>query len=78
MRGTSRQARHAALTTRFRVFLVFLSLAVILILVRCIYRIDELSNGYNGTLIHDENLFIGLEGVYVAPSPRLAWRLTLC
>ena len=29
----------------------------------CCYRIDELSDGYNGPLIHNEGLFIGLEGV---------------
>ena len=43
----------------------FLSLAILLILIRCIYRIDELSDGYSGPLIHDEGLFVGLEGVYV-------------
>ncbi len=47
----------------FKVFVAFLSLAIVLILVRCIYRIDELSQGYTGPLIHDEGLFIGLEGV---------------
>ena len=46
-------------------FVVFLSLAITLILIRCAYRIDELSDGYNGPLIHNEPLFIGLEGVYV-------------
>lgn len=49
----------------FRVFVAFLSLAIILILIRCIYRIDELSDGYNGPLIHDEGLFVGLEGVMI-------------
>lgn len=51
------------LSRSFKVFVFFLSLAVILILIRCAYRIDELSDGYNGPLIHDEGLFIGLEGV---------------
>ncbi|KAL8834571.1 MAG: hypothetical protein Q9170_003699 [Blastenia crenularia] len=49
----------------FKVFVGFLSLSILLILIRCIYRIDELSDGYNGPLIHDEGLFIGLEGVMV-------------
>ena len=51
------------LPTKFKIFVGFLSLAIICILIRCIYRIDELSDGYNGPLIHDQGLFIGLEGV---------------
>ena len=51
------------LGTRFKVYLGFLSLAIVLILIRCVYRIDELSDGYDGPLIHNEGLFIGLEGV---------------
>lgn len=37
---------------KFKVFCAFLALAVILILVRCCYRIDELSDGYHGPLNH--------------------------
>lgn len=56
------------LATRVRVFLAFLSLAITLILVRCIYRAYELSQGYRDSdLITDETLFIVLEGVYVDP-----------
>jgi len=51
------------LSTPFKVFCFFLGLAILLILIRCAYRIDELSDGYNGPLIHNEGLFIGLEGV---------------
>ena len=51
------------LPASFKTFAGFLSLAIILILIWCAYRIDELSNGYNGPLIHNEGLFIGLEGV---------------
>ncbi|KAL8916347.1 MAG: hypothetical protein Q9208_008571 [Pyrenodesmia sp. 3 TL-2023] len=53
------------LSRAFKVFVGFLSLATVLILIRCIYRIDELSEGYSGDLIHNEGLFIGLEGVMV-------------
>lgn len=53
------------LATSFKVFVAFLSLAILSILIRCVYRIDELSNGYSGPLIHNEGLFIGLEGVWV-------------
>ncbi|KAL9622429.1 MAG: hypothetical protein Q9160_003274 [Pyrenula sp. 1 TL-2023] len=51
------------LPKEFKIFVCFLSLAFLLILVRCIYRIDELSEGYSGPLIHNEGLFIALEGV---------------
>lgn len=53
------------LPTKFRIFAGFLSLALLLILARCVYRIDELSEGYSGNLIHNEGLFIALEGAYV-------------
>jgi hypothetical protein len=44
-------------------FVVFLSLGITLILVRCCYRIDELSGGYGSNEFRDEGKFIGLEGV---------------
>ncbi|KAJ3497839.1 hypothetical protein NLG97_g1594 [Lecanicillium saksenae] len=44
-------------------FLSFLTTAVLIILARCIFRADELKDGYNGTTVKDEGLFIGLEGV---------------
>ncbi|KAL1868224.1 hypothetical protein VTK73DRAFT_3786 [Phialemonium thermophilum] len=50
---------------RFRVYFIFLSLAILLILVRCVYRIDELSDGYFGPLFHNEEVFYGLESVMV-------------
>lgn len=49
-----------------KVFAGFLCLAIVLILARCCYRIDELSHGYSGEkakLVPNEGLFIGLEGV---------------
>ena len=48
---------------RFKSFVIMLSLAITLILIRCAYRIAELRQGYNGSLFHDEGLFIALEGV---------------
>lgn len=51
------------LTLHFKIFISFLVLAILLILIRSIYRIDELRSGYRGELLHDEGLFIGLEGV---------------
>ncbi|KAJ2977360.1 hypothetical protein NQ176_g4415 [Zarea fungicola] len=46
-------------------FLGFLTLAVLTILARCIFRADELRNGYGGSTVKNEGLFIGLEGVLV-------------
>lgn len=51
------------LKTSFKFFIACLSLATVLIFTRCVYRIAELSEGYSGSLIHDQKLFIGLEGV---------------
>ncbi|KAI0849302.1 RTA1 like protein-domain-containing protein [Daldinia vernicosa] len=50
---------------RLKVFFSFMTLAIMLILARCTYRLVELRDGYRGELIHDEPLFIGLEGVLV-------------
>lgn len=54
---------HGRHTLNFRVkfFLSFLALSIVLILLRCAYRIDELSGGYSGPLFHIQGLFIGLE-----------------
>lgn len=51
------------LPKKFKVFAWLLILAVVLILARCAYRIDELSQGYDGALFHDQGTFIVLEGV---------------
>ncbi|OBR04789.1 Parasitic phase-specific protein PSP-1 [Colletotrichum higginsianum IMI 349063] len=51
--------------TRAKLFFGFMALAIVLILVRCSYRLVELRNGYRGELIRDEPIFIGLEGVMV-------------
>lgn len=53
--------------TRLKLFFGFITLAIILTLIRCTYRLVELREGYRGTLIRDEPLFIALEGVYVFP-----------
>ncbi|KAI0455384.1 parasitic phase-specific protein PSP-1 [Xylaria acuta] len=55
----------ATVSSRLKLFLGSLSVAVLLILARCAYRVAELSEGYDGTLFHDEPLFIGLEGVLI-------------
>lgn len=57
----------AKLPTSFKIFSSFLSLATLLIWVRCVYRIYELSEGYSmdSEALRDEPLFIGLEMVLV-------------
>ncbi|KAH7074356.1 RTA1 like protein-domain-containing protein [Paraphoma chrysanthemicola] len=54
-----------ALSRRDGLFFVFLVLAVLCTLARCIFRAYELKEGYKGELITHEDLFIGLEGVLV-------------
>lgn len=51
------------LNNRMKTFLSFLGVAIVLILARCAFRVDELSEGYGGPLVAREGLFIGLEGV---------------
>lgn len=53
------------LPRRFWNFVAFLSLATILIFIRCAYRIYELSEGYSrdSEALRDEPLFIALESV---------------
>lgn len=46
---------------KFKFALTFLAFATLVILVRCSFRIYELSGGYRGEALHDEGLFIGLE-----------------
>lgn len=48
---------------KFNIFVAFLTLAIVCILIRCTYRIDELSAGYSGPSIHNQGEYIGLEGV---------------
>jgi phosphatidylglycerophosphate synthase len=62
-RKEQRGGKQVKVTMRFKVFVGFLTFAILCILVRCVYRIDELSDGYSGPLVHKQGLFIGLEGV---------------
>jgi hypothetical protein len=58
-----RSPNHQTMDHRCRLFLGFLSVSILLILGRCIYRIDELSDGYQGGLFRDEKLFYTFESV---------------
>ncbi|KAH8882615.1 parasitic phase-specific protein PSP-1 [Thozetella sp. PMI_491] len=60
-----RSGQTAAFGTRLKIFFTFMGLATFLILIRCIYRLVELREGYSGDLVSNEALFIGLEGVMI-------------
>jgi len=59
--------KHAALrnSLRFRGFLIALAFATLCIFTRSIYRVAELSEGWQGHLIKTQKYFIGLEGAVV-------------
>ncbi|EEP79463.1 conserved hypothetical protein [Uncinocarpus reesii 1704] len=65
----SNQLAKHSLSRRIEVFLSTLFLAIVLITVRCAFRVAELHEGYSGGLVSDEALFIGLEGVSVLRFP---------
>lgn len=72
--------RFATLRTSgpFRSFLVALAVATLCIYTRCVYRIAELSDGWDGPLMSNQGLFIGLEGVLIAASVVLLLVLSPC
>lgn len=51
---------------KFRCFLVALGLAAFLIMWRSVFRVAELSEGWDGELMRRQDLFIGFEGVLIA------------
>lgn len=50
----------------FRGFLFALGLATVGVFWRSVYRVAELSRGWNGPLMYRQDLFIGFEGVMIA------------
>ncbi|KAI0146459.1 putative sphingoid long-chain base transporter RSB1 [Pestalotiopsis sp. NC0098] len=50
---------------RFRLFLGSLVLSTICIFWRCCFRVAELSDGWSGPIMKEQNLFVGFEGVMV-------------
>jgi hypothetical protein len=48
---------------RLETFFLFLSLALVLITVRSVFRLYELHQGFRGDSMKNEGLFIGIEGV---------------
>ncbi|KAI1052212.1 Envelope glycoprotein gp160 [Fusarium irregulare] len=60
-----RSGQAQAFGWRMTAFFLGLSTSIILILTRCIYRVAELREGYDGDLIKHEIPFIILEGVVI-------------
>lgn len=58
-----RSGKEKSMSGREKLFLGFMSLVIVTILVRCVFRTDELKEGYHGETIRREDIFIGLEGV---------------
>lgn len=56
-----RTGKHRTFDSRMKLFLTFLFLSMFLILLRCVYRVVELHEGYFSHYFRDEPLFIALE-----------------
>ena len=52
----------------FKAFLVALSLSTLCIFTRCVFRVAELSQGWDGHLANTQKYFIGLEGAIIVAS----------
>lgn len=67
-------------STQFRLFLVALSLSTICIFWRCVFRVAELSDGWTGPIMKEQNLFVGFEGVMIVVAVLLlnVWHPNLC
>ncbi|PGG98111.1 hypothetical protein AJ80_09583 [Polytolypa hystricis UAMH7299] len=52
-------------THRVYLFAVPFSIAILCIFTRCVYRVAELSSGWDGELIKEEGTFVALEGVMI-------------
>jgi hypothetical protein len=55
-------------STAFRLFLAALGVATLCIFWRCVFRVAELSGGWEGELMGRQDLFIGFEGVMITVS----------
>jgi hypothetical protein len=70
-----RKSTAGPLRPRMKLFLSFLFLSILFVLVRCVYRIDELRDGYDGPLIRNEPLFMVLEAAYVFPRSQACFQI---
>ena len=60
-----RTGRASHFSWRLKAFFAGLCTSIILILTRCVYRVAELQDGYDGKLIKEEIPFVLLEGLVV-------------
>ncbi|KAF4995796.1 hypothetical protein FDECE_12683 [Fusarium decemcellulare] len=69
-----RSGRGSSFSWRLNAFFAGLSASILLILTRCVFRVAELQDGYDGDLIKHEIPFIILEGaVIVLAALALCW-----
>ncbi|KAI9799487.1 MAG: hypothetical protein M1833_004009 [Piccolia ochrophora] len=57
---------HLRSTNKFRAFHITLAIATLTIFIRCVFRVAELSEGFDGALATDQVTFMILEGAMVA------------
>ena len=62
----SRDAQETAGQMKFKVFTVCLVITYFCVLIRCIYRIAEMSGGWQNSIMQNQALFIGLDSVLVS------------
>lgn len=59
-------AQETARQLKFKFFTVALTISYLAILIRCVYRIAEMSGGWRNSIMQNEPLFIGLDSTLVA------------
>ncbi|KAL8801578.1 MAG: hypothetical protein Q9182_004364 [Xanthomendoza sp. 2 TL-2023] len=78
-KGQRQTPRTTSLPRGFKIFIIFLTISITLILIRCIYRIDELSEGmvlvaiYTLLVAHPGPVFADLEEEKVVEEPTTAY-----
>ncbi|OAP64741.1 hypothetical protein AYL99_00713 [Fonsecaea erecta] len=61
----SESAQSLISDSKFRIFVVAQLVAYLAILIRCVYRVAEMANGWRNPIMQDQSLFIGLDSVQV-------------
>ncbi|KIX94077.1 uncharacterized protein Z520_10103 [Fonsecaea multimorphosa CBS 102226] len=61
----SESARSLILDPKFRIFVIAQLIAYLAILIRCVYRVAEMANGWRNPIMQNQGLFIGLDSVQV-------------
>ena len=58
-------AQETANQRKFQIFAISVTAAYLCILIRCVYRIAEMANGWQNSIMQNEGLFIGLDSTLV-------------